>query len=159
MFEDSELIAQIGQAQALVIEGNRGGAHALLAQLWAAALQAGDQYRACVVAHFLAHAYVEPGLQLDWHLRALVAADAVSDERVRGFYPSLYANVAEVYLRLGNLTQSRAYIDRAHAAAHVLPEDSYGRMIRSLIARVMEVLDHPDLDGGHPCQISSAPCT
>jgi hypothetical protein len=140
VFEDSELIAQIGQAQALVIEGDRHGAQALLVHLWEKACQADDQYRACVAAHFLAHAHTEPASQLNWHLRALHAADAAGDERVRGFYPSLYANVAEVSLRLGDLTQSRACIDRAQEVAHALPEDSYGRMIESLIARVTEAL-------------------
>jgi len=58
------------------------------------------------------------------------------DERVRGFYPSLYANVAEVNLRLGDRAEARRWIARARETAPSLPDDGYGRMIRSLIDRV-----------------------
>jgi hypothetical protein len=146
MFEDSELIDHIGQAQALVIDGDRSGAQTLLACLWAHAIQLDDHYRACVSAHFLAHAHTEPALQRDWHLRALDAADAVSDARVHGFYPSLYANIAEVSLRLGDFSQSRTYVGRAQDVAHLLPDDSYGRMIHSLIARIAAELAHAEVD-------------
>jgi len=68
------------------------------------------------------------------------ATKAADDERVRTFYSSLYANVAEVYLRLGNLTQAREHIDKARETAYVLPDDGYGRMIRSLIVRVSQTV-------------------
>jgi hypothetical protein len=84
----------------------------------------------------MAHAQVDPSAQLVWHLRALNAADAVGDERVRAFYPSLYANLGEVNLRLGNQAEARRWIARARETAPILPDDGYGRMIRSLIERV-----------------------
>jgi hypothetical protein len=89
---------------------------------------------------FMAHAQIEPQAQLTWHMRALHAADAVKDDRVSAFYPSLYANVAEVSLRLGMLSQARQYLNQAHAAKQILPDDSYGSMIRSLIARITEAM-------------------
>ena len=134
------MIDKIGQAQDLAANGDREGARALYDALWVEATRAGDQYQACVVAHFLAHAHVEPEAQLDWHLRALQAANAVGDERVRAFYPSLHANLGDVYLRLGNLTQAQEHIDKARETEHVLPDDGYGRLVRSLINRLTQTL-------------------
>ncbi len=140
--EDSTMIEKIGRAQDLAANDDRDGARALYADLWAEATRTNDQYQACVVAHFMAHAHIEPEAQLDWHLRALHAADTVGDERVRPFYPSLYANIGEVYLRLGNLAQARKYIAKARETEHILQDDGYGRMIRSLIVRVAQAVEH-----------------
>ncbi len=141
MGENDALLDGIGRAQTLAFSGDHAGARALYEGLWTEATRAEDDYQACVAAHFMAHAQVEPEAQLVWHLRALRAAEAVDDERVRAFYPSLYANVAEVYLRLGNLIQAREHIDKARETAHVLPDDHYGRMIRSLIQRVGQTIE------------------
>src|SRR5437660_8146431 len=138
--EDSAMIDKIGRAQNLAASGDHEGARALYGALWVEATRAGDQYQACVVAHFLAHAHIEPEAQLDWHLRALQAANAVGDERVRAFYPSLHANLGDVYLRLGNLTQAQEHIDKALEFERVLPDDGYGRMIRSLIVRLTQTI-------------------
>ncbi|HLQ30528.1 MAG TPA: hypothetical protein VK140_14950 [Ktedonobacteraceae bacterium] len=87
MMEDSAMIEKIGRAQDLAANGDGDGARALYTELWDEATGSGNQYQACAVAHFMAHAHVEPKSQLDWHLRALHAADAVGDERIRAFYP------------------------------------------------------------------------
>jgi hypothetical protein len=136
--DESAVSEVVGRAQALIVQGDQEGARALYQVEWDAAASAGDQYRACVVAHFMAHAQSQPEAQLSWHLRALDAADAVGNERVAPFYPSLYANIAEVALRLGDLPRARRYSERASATEHTLGDDGYGRMIRALIARVAE---------------------
>jgi hypothetical protein len=89
----------------------------------------------------MAHAQIEPAQQLVWHLRSLSAAEAVGGERVRAFYPSLYANLAEVNLRLGNQSEARRWIARARETAPILPADGYARMIRSLIERVERAVE------------------
>jgi len=147
MFSDGTLIDKIGRAQAVAVDGDREGARSLYAEMWAEAARAGDQYQACVVAHFMAHAHDEPEAQLDWHLRSLRAANAVGDERTRAFYPSLYANLGDVYLRLGDRAQAREFIVRARESEQVLPDDGYGRMIRSLIARLSQAVER-DSTGG-----------
>lgn len=132
--DDTSFVAAINHAQGIGSEAARP----LYEELWERATRAGDQYHCSVVAHFMAHAQVEPQAQLTWHLRALHAADAVGDERVITFYPSLYGNVADAYLRLGDPAQAQHYIERASAAASVLQDDGYGRMIQRLIARVTQ---------------------
>ena len=143
--EDSAMIDMIGRAQDLVANGDREGALALYNALWAEATRVEDQYQACIVGHFMAHAHIEPEAQLVWHLRALQRANAVGDERVLAFYPSLHANLGDVYLRLGNLAQAQEHIDKAREAEHILPDDGYGRMIRSLIVRLTQTLEGDNL--------------
>ena len=84
---------------------------------------------------------------LVWHLHALQAADAVGDERVHSFYPSLHANLGDVYLRLGNLTQAQEHIDKARETEHVLPDDGYGRLMRSLIIRLTQTINRDNSCG------------
>ena len=136
MDDDASFVAAINQAQSV----GREEARPIYEALWADATRAKDAYRRCVVAHFMAHAQVEPEVQLTWHLRALHAADAVHDDRVGTFYPSLYGNVADAYLQLGDPAQAQHYIDKARAVAAILPDDGYGRMIQRLIARVTQAV-------------------
>lgn len=138
MADDDAMITRIGRAKTLAENGDRHGARALFETLWAEATSAGDELHACVVAHFMAHAQDAPEAQLDWHLRALRAADAVGDDRVVGFYPSLHANLGDTYLRLGDLPHARQHIEKARDTEHVLERDGYGQMMRSLIARLTE---------------------
>jgi hypothetical protein len=144
---DQAITEEITRGQALEIAGDRMAARAHYEAIWAAATRAGDAYRACIAAHFLAHAHTAPDAQRDWHERALRAAEsanAAGDTRVCGFYPSLYANLAEVCLRLGERTPARAYLDKAQASAAVLSDDGYGRMMHGLMDRLTRTLadDH-----------------
>lgn len=145
--EDDVMTDKVCHAQELVSYGDREGACTLYIDLWDEAVRTENQYQACIVAHFMAHAHVEPEEQFDWHLRALHAAEAVDDERVNTFYPSLYANLGEVSLRLGNLAQARIYITRASETEHVLQDDGYGRMLRSLIMRVTQAVEEGGTQG------------
>jgi hypothetical protein len=138
---DQALVEAISRGQALEIRGDRAGARAVYEGMWIEATRVGDLYQACAAAHFLAHTYAEPEAQLEWHLRALHAGEVAGDERVRAFYPSLHANLAEVYLRLNDRIQAREHLDQAHAAEYILQDDGYGRMLRGLIARLTQDLE------------------
>ncbi|MGZ3663318.1 MAG: tetratricopeptide repeat protein [Ktedonobacterales bacterium] len=142
--DDTSFIEAINHAQGL----GREAARPVYEELWESATRAHDQYHCCIVAHFMAHAQVEAEAQRAWHLRALHAADAAHDERVTSFYPSLYGNLADTYLRLGDLAQAQHYIEKARATASILQDDGYGRMIHRLIARVTQAVTPRD-DGSH----------
>lgn len=141
--DDPTIADEITTGHALQLAGDRAAAQAHFAAIWAAAMQAGDAYRACIAAHFLAHAHTTAEAQRDWHERALRAAEAATadgDARVLDCFPSLYANLAEVALRLGEQARARGYLDQARASAAVLGDDSYGHMIGGLIDRLMHAL-------------------
>jgi hypothetical protein len=139
--DERMMLEQLARAQERAVVGDRAEARTLYADLWAETGRAADLYWACVVAHFMAHAQDTPEAQRDWHQRALQAAERLDNARVRPFYPSLHANLAEVYLRLDDRVPARYHLAQARAAEPALPDDSYGHMIRRLIARLTQALD------------------
>lgn len=84
-------------------------AHSCFQKAWELAQ---DDYEACIAAHYLAR-YQDPKERLYWNQVALEKADAVVDERVRDFYPSLYLNMGESHELLGNLVEAQRYYDLA----------------------------------------------
>lgn len=91
-------------------EGRRDEACALYRQAWGAAR---DDYDACVAAHYVARCQEKPEDVLRWNQESLNRADAVGDERVQNFYPSLYLNMGHAHELLGNQAEARRYYDLA----------------------------------------------
>lgn len=91
-------------------EGRIETARTLYIQAWAAVR---DDYEACIAAHYVARHQEDPQDRLRWNQEALVRADAVGDERVCGFYPSLYLNLGHAHETLGNLAEARRYYELA----------------------------------------------
>lgn len=91
-------------------QGDLDRALSLYQQAWEAAQ---DDYEACVAAHYLARFQEEPTERLRWNQIALDKANAVADERVAEFYPSLYLNMGQSYEILGNQDEARRYYDLA----------------------------------------------
>jgi hypothetical protein len=97
----------------LCLEGTRAefekrldDARALYQEAWEARQ---DDYEACIAAHYVARFQEGPEESLHWNQLALQHADAVSDERVRGFYPSLYLNLGRSYEVLNNRMEAQRY--------------------------------------------------
>lgn len=72
-----------------------------------------DDYEACIAAHYLARFQDTPEETLHWNQVALERADAVGDERVREFYPSLYLNLGRSYEIMGNQNEAQRYYELA----------------------------------------------
>jgi hypothetical protein len=64
---------------------------------------------ACIAAHYVARYQANPEDTLRWHQEALHRAQAVGDERVHSFYPSLYVNMRHAHEPLGNQAEARRY--------------------------------------------------
>lgn len=88
-------------------------ARRLYLEAWAAST---DDYEACVAAHYLARFQDTPEETLRWNQEALTRAENVGDERVRGFYPSLYVNLGRSHEALGNQRAADHYY---HLAAEL----------------------------------------
>ena len=107
-------------------EGRNHDAHLLFMQAWEAS---GDDYEACVAAHYVArHQSLEDALH--WNQVALMRAEVVGDERVRGFYPSLYLNLGHSHETLGNLAEAKKYYELAASRVGDLAADPYGNTVR-----------------------------
>jgi len=106
-------------------------ARALFEQAWAARA---DDYDACVAAHYLAQRQDDPAETLRWNQESLRHAEAVGDERVAAFYPSLLAGVAMAHERLGDTVAARVAFERAAEHDSGLPADAYGDQLRAAVA-------------------------
>jgi tetratricopeptide (TPR) repeat protein len=101
----------------LCLEGTRAefdgrieDACAFYAQAWQ---MAQDDYDMCVAAHYMARHQENPRDVLRWNQEALKHADALGDERVHNFYPSLYVNMGHAYEKLGNQDEADRYYQLA----------------------------------------------
>jgi len=75
--------------------------------------RAQDDYEACIAAHYVAQHQEDPQDRLDWNQIALDKAQAVTDQRVDEFYPSLYLNMGKSYELLGRIDEAKYYYDLA----------------------------------------------
>ncbi len=111
-------------------EDRQADARSLFEQAWAA--RTGD-YEACIAAHYLARQQDTAEEVLRWNEQALRHADAVGDERVAAFYPSLHVGVAMAHERLGNAAEAHAAFMRAADDVAALPANEYGDQLRTAI--------------------------
>ncbi|MGW1160446.1 hypothetical protein ACWD5Q_31840 [Streptomyces sp. NPDC002513] len=139
------LMSRIGQVVMLHHGGDREEARDRFLGLWAEIGEDGDPLHRCTVAHYMADTQDDPADELAWDLRALSAAEELSDERlaahdgalaVRAFFPSLHLNLAADYVKLGRCEAARTHLSRARGAAGALGDDGYGAGIRTAIARL-----------------------
>jgi tetratricopeptide (TPR) repeat protein len=91
-------------------QGQPETARTLYWQAWEAAK---DDFEACIAAHYVARFQQDPADLLRWNQEALNRADAIADDRVKEFYPSLYLNMGRSYELLGNLNEAKRYYDLA----------------------------------------------
>ncbi|MFD3611086.1 hypothetical protein ACFWXA_23980 [Streptomyces atroolivaceus] len=139
----------IGRAVTKGRAGDVVAARQDLLGLWSVIGVTGDPLHRCALAHYLADLQEDPVEALAWDIRALDAADAVTEQRVRehhadlhiaGFYPSLHLNLADNYRRLASFDAAAEHIDAAEAHLPDLSEDAYGKLIRGAIREVAEAI-------------------
>jgi hypothetical protein len=140
-----EVMVRVGRAMGIAQRGDRTGARALFLALWEEVGADGDPFHRCAIAHSMADVQDELADELMWDVRALEAADLLTDERVAaggvsgpvtGFYPSLHLNLADVYLRLGDTDRAGEHVVACRAALGALEDGGYRRMIVDALERV-----------------------
>jgi hypothetical protein len=85
-------------------------ARTLYQQAWDAAQ---DDYEKCIAAHYVARLQATPMDTLRWNQVALTHAEAVTDDRVQSFFPSLYLNMGYSFELLGNQAEAKHYYELA----------------------------------------------
>ncbi|WP_405875051.1 hypothetical protein [Streptomyces sp. NBC_00005] len=150
------VMTRIGQVVMLHHAGDREEARHRYLQLWAEIGEDGDPLHRCTLAHYMADAQDDPADELSWDLRALTAAEELTDDRlaehegtlaVRALYPSLHLNLAADYVKLDRNGAARTHVRRARDAAEALGDDSYGDGVRAAIARLELRLGEDGRDG------------
>ncbi|KUN17087.1 hypothetical protein AQJ23_42515 [Streptomyces antibioticus] len=139
------VMTRIGQVVMLHHAGDREEARHRFLDLWAEIGEHGDPLHRCTLAHYMADAQDDPSDELAWDLRALTAAEELTDDRlaehestlaVRALYPSLHLNLAADYVKLDRSDAARTHLRRARGAADALADDTYGDGVRAAISRL-----------------------
>jgi hypothetical protein len=92
--------------------------------------QSKDAFERSIAAHYVARHQTSPERALRWNQESLINADAVGDERVREFYPSLYLNMGKSHEDLGNLKDAKRFYALAADRIGCLPETPLGDLVR-----------------------------
>ncbi|WP_354561899.1 MULTISPECIES: hypothetical protein [unclassified Rhodococcus (in: high G+C Gram-positive bacteria)] len=120
-----------------------------LQALWERVGAGGDPLHRCTISHYLADVCDDAAEALTWDIRALDAADTLTDDRVKahhaslnvaGFYPSLHLSLADNYRRLSSLAAAARHLDEANRRLRALSDDGYGRIVRDGIDHVTVAL-------------------
>jgi Tetratricopeptide repeat len=139
------VMTRIGQVIMLHHAGDREEARDRFLDLWGEIGEDGDPLHRCTLAHYMADTQDDPADELTWDLRALSAAEELTDGRVaehhhslavRAFSPSLHLNLAADYVKLGRAEAARSHLGLAREAVGALGDDSYGDGIRVALDRL-----------------------
>ena len=92
-----------------------------------------DDYDACIAAHYVARFQETPEETLYWNQVSLKHADAIKNERVKDFYPSLYVNLGHSYEALGDQVNAQRYYQLAAdmGVAHQ-PDWAFVRILKAV---------------------------
>jgi len=72
-----------------------------------------NNYEACIATHYVALFQDSSEESLHWNQIVLDRVEAFNDERVRGFYPSLYLCLWKSYAELGDQVNTEKYYNLA----------------------------------------------
>lgn len=146
MTQPDATMVRIGHGIELGHRGDRAAARQVFAEVWDdIGGEKGTPFHRCALAHSMADVQDNVHDELIWDLRALQAADLVTDEQaaqaglsspVAAFYPSLHLNLGECYRKLGQLDIARDHLGQGQEAAGALPDDGYGRTVKDALQRL-----------------------
>ena len=103
-------------------------AEKLFLQAWNTAT---NDFEKLTAAHYVARHQPSIEQKLNWDKTALEFALKLNEDSMLATYPSLYLNIARCYEDLKDIDQAHQHYQSALSYAANLPDDGYGRMIRS----------------------------
>jgi hypothetical protein len=89
-----------------------------------------DDFEASIAAHYVARHQDSLVEALHWNQISLDRANLVDQERVCGFYPSLYLNMGKAHEDLDHLEEAKHCYKLAENTLDVLSDDRYGNLVR-----------------------------
>lgn len=92
-----------------------------------------DDFERCIAAHYVARHQKSPADTLMWNQRSLDHANAVADDRVRQFYPSLYLNMGKAHEDLGDRETAKRFYEMAAGVVERLRDGRYGKIVRDAV--------------------------
>lgn len=122
-------------AEGMNIEGESDKALQLFQQAWN---ESTNNFEKFISAHYLARQQKSIGDKLKWDEIALNAAIKVDNEEIKTSFPSLYLNIGKCYEDLKDFEKATENYQLALSYADYLPNDGYGKMIKSGIMNGLE---------------------
>jgi len=134
MIDPNSVVAQLCAA-GMEVDGDPVAASALFQQAWDSRR---DDYEASIAAHFLARH--QPSLEETryWNRAAVDHAEAVTDDRAKPLLASLYLNLADSYLSLGQSAEADNAAKQGIEALQFLPGDGYREFVSRALQRMRE---------------------
>ena len=114
-------------------EGDPAAALVLFGRAWDSC---SDDFEASVAAHFIARVQNSAPDRLHWNQLAVLHARNIGDDRAASLYPSLYLNLADSLLQVGQVGEARNAIETADSYHKGLPRDGYSEFIGMGIKRL-----------------------
>lgn len=136
-------------------EGDIESARSDLLAIWQRIGVAGEPFHRCTLAHYLADLYEDPAEALVWDVRALDAADTLTDGRtkqfdpgfdVAGFLPSLYLNIADNLRRLASFDTASTHVETAKELSAALTAGPYADQMARWIQQVADLINKKSVE-------------
>jgi len=133
--QNNKIVKLCASGMGLEGEGKNEEALNLYQRAWA---EAANDFEKFTSAHYIARHQKSVAEKLKWDETALQLALKINDETVRGSYPSLYLNIAKCFEDLNDPDNARKNYQLAFSFTDLLPENGYGKMIKSGIEKGIE---------------------
>jgi len=78
-----------------------------------------NDYDACIAVHYVARFQKTPEDIFRWNQEALTRANAIKNDSVKEFFPSLYLNMGQSYEMLGNDTEAKRFYQLAAGLGYI----------------------------------------
>jgi hypothetical protein len=158
MIDGESVVARLCAA-GMAVDGDAVAASALFQQAWDARR---DDYEASIAAHFLARHQPSLDDSLRWNRAAVEHAEAATDERAKPLLASLYLNLADSHLALGQSAKAAIAAEQGVGALQFLPPDGYRDFVslglQRLLARIEQaVIAEADILPEPTSRLSSQP--
>lgn len=128
---DNNVVKLCAQGMSKEGEGEAAEAARLFLQAWN---EATNDFEKLTAAHYVARHQKTIEDKLQWDETALNLALKINNDEMKVNYPSLYLNIAKCYEDLKDFDNAKKNYQLALSFSNLLPEDGYGKMIKSGIA-------------------------
>ena len=132
---DNNVVRICAQGMTLEGEGKHEEAYKMFQQAWN---EATNDFEKFTSAHYVARSQKSVAEKLKWDEIALDFALKIDDDTMKGSYPSLYLNIGKCYEDLKDLDNAIKNYQLALSFSDYLPNDGYGKMIKSGIINGIE---------------------
>lgn len=110
------------------LENKTDAAKALFEKAWS---ESRDDYEKCIAAHYLARHQADAQAIYQWNKESLERAEAVGDERIKDFYPSLHLNLGHSCETLGEINEAEKHYEIARDYLKNLPDSPYKEIVQN----------------------------